>query len=123
MQTFRRGISTKLPKTTKGNRPLESAIQLSICDYLKLKQWFFWRQNTVGMYDAKRETFRSLPKYARHGVSDILLVKDGILYALEVKRKGGKQSERQKEFQKDLEAAGGKYFLVESIEDVQVIGL
>jgi hypothetical protein len=37
---------------------------------------------------------------------------------LEIKRPGGKQSEHQISFQKRLEAAGGKYTLAYSLDDV-----
>jgi hypothetical protein len=39
----------------------------------------------------------------------------------EVKASKGKQSENQKEFQAQLEAAGGKYILAYSIEDVAAV--
>lgn len=39
---------------------------------------------------------------------------------IEVKAPKGKQSDHQKEFQKNLEAAGAKYVLAYSLEDVMV---
>jgi len=43
---------------------------------------------------------------------------DGQYVGIEVKGPKGKQSAHQKEFQKKLEAAGGKYILAYSLEDV-----
>jgi hypothetical protein len=40
---------------------------------------------------------------------------------IEVKAPRGKQSDHQKEFQKQLEAAGGRYVLAYSLEDVMRI--
>jgi hypothetical protein len=108
-------------------KPLEKDIQLAICKYLKARSrshgFTFWRQNTTGMYDAKKQTFRTLPKYAMSGVSDIIVIRNGIFIAIEVKRKGGKQRPSQKKFQREIERAGGKYFVVESVTDVINIGL
>jgi len=102
---------------------LEKDIQLTICDYLKLKGWFFWRQNTNPIYDKKTKSFRRMPKYAKNGVPDIILVKRGEFIGLEVKLLKRKQSKVQIEFQDELRQAGGKYYLITSIEDLQNIGL
>lgn len=100
---------------------LEREIQLAICDYLALKKYFFWRQNVIPVFaDGK---FRAMPKYSMNGVPDIILVKDGIFIGLEVKKPKGKQSDNQVIFQSGLEKAGGKYYVVHSIDDIQAIGL
>lgn len=103
------------------NLPKESAIQKAICDYLAYQGHFFWRQNTQPVFDYGK--FYSMPKYSKKGVPDIILVKDGIFWGLEVKRPKSKQNENQIEFQQGLEAAGGKYNVVCSIDDVQALGL
>lgn len=104
----------------------EGDIQLSICEYLEWKRHFFWRQNSSGSFykgeDGSRQ-FRKPPKYAKNGVPDIIVVKDGIFIGLEVKAPKGRQSDAQKEFETDLRAAGGVYTVVTSIEDVQALGL
>lgn len=95
---------------------------MAICDYLALKRYFFWRSNNIPVFSNDR--YRAMPKYAKNGVPDILLIKDGTFYGLEVKRpQGGVQSSTQREFQEGLEKVGGKYYLVSSIDDVQSIGL
>jgi hypothetical protein len=109
-------------KTTKGSvKPLETAIQKSICDYLSARKHFFWRQNTGGMFRDGR--YFATPKYSKNGVPDIILVKDGRFIGLEVKRPQGRLSEAQEAFKKGLEAVGGMYAVVTSIDEVQALGL
>lgn len=99
---------------------------MSICEYLEWKRHFFWRQNSSGSFykgeDGSRQ-FRKPPKFAKNGVPDIIVIKNGIFIGLEVKQKTGRQSEAQKEFESGLVAAGGMYNVVTSIEDVQALGL
>lgn len=104
-------------------KQLEKDIQLAICDYLALRRYFFWRQNTGGVFDVKAGFHRPMPKYSLNGVPDILLIKDGMFVGLEVKQPKGKQSDNQKEFEKRCKENGGVYYLVTSIDDCIDIGL
>lgn len=104
-------------------KQLESEIQKSICDYLALRKVFFWRNNNVPIYDATHKLFRRMPQYTMKGIPDIIAVKQGQFIGLEVKRDKTYQSEHQKAFQGLVERAGGLYYVVRSIEDVQSIGL
>lgn len=99
----------------------EAEIQRTICDYLALKRHFFWRQNSSGSFQNGK--FVKLPPYSMSGLPDIIVIRDGWFIGLEVKTKKGRQSKNQKEFQEKLEEAGGEYYVVRSIEDVQEIGL
>jgi len=110
---------TSLKKTKGYKKQSEAQIQLAICDYLFLKKYFFWRQNTIPVFSNGR--FRSMPKYSKTGVPDIILVRNGTFVGIEVKTKKGVQSENQKKFQKDLEKAGGEYYLVDSLQEIQKI--
>ncbi len=103
----------------------ESGIQSAICDYLAYRNVFFWRQNTAPTISKGKDgwAFRRMPKHSRRGVPDIIVVKQGQFIGLEVKRPGTSQSPEQKAFQADLEAAGGRYCVVRSIDDVQAMGL
>lgn len=105
------------------SKQLEKEIQLAICDYLALRKHFFWRSNTVGMFDPTKKVFRSMPKYGMSGIPDIILIKDGIFVGLEVKRTTTYQSDVQKKFETDCIKAGGRYHIVRSIDDVQKLGL
>jgi hypothetical protein len=103
----------------------ESQIVSAICDYLAAKRYFFWRQNTAPAIQKSADgwAFRRMPKHAKRGVSDIILVHVGQPYFLEVKRRGTYQSPEQKAFQAEAEKAGALYAVVRSIDDVQALGL
>ena len=101
---------------------LEKEIQLAICDYLALKKYFFWRQNTQPVFD--KGHFRAMPKYSMNGVPDIILInRDGKFWGLEVKRPKSKQSEAQLSFQEKCEFNEAEYHVVTSIDDVINLGL
>ena len=92
----------------------EKDIQKQILEYLKIKKIFHYRNNTGGFMDKNNHFYR----YGEVGSPDIICVINGIYIAIEVKQPKGKQSEGQKAFQENLEKAGGKYWLVYSLEDV-----
>ena len=94
----------------------EKDIQMAVCDYLAIKGYFFWRTNTTPIFDPTKKIFRAMPKYALRGISDIILVKNGMFIGLEIKRPKGTQSEHQKEFQRKLINAGGQYYLITSMD-------
>lgn len=101
----------------------ESSIQNTICDYLALRNAFYWRQNTAPAFDWKTNSFRRMPKHSLRGVPDIIVVRDGQFIGLEVKSATGRQSEDQKYFEENVKKAGGAYHLVRSLDDVKKIGL
>lgn len=107
---------------TKIIKPLEKEVQLAICDYLAIKNYFFWRQNTFAV-PTKSGGFRAMPKYSMNGVPDIILIIDGIFWGLEVKRPGGKQSDNQKFFEEKCIKSGAHYHLVSSLDEVISLGL
>lgn len=107
----------------KPKKRLEKDIQLDICKHLDSKGYFFWRQNTAGVFNKESKGFMRTPKYSRTGVPDIILIRNGCFIGLEVKSEHGRQSENQKAFQEGLEFAGGEYYIVRSVEDVKSLGL
>lgn len=98
---------------------LEKEIQSSICDYLDLRKHFWWRNNS-GAYKAEHGAFI---RFGTPSSPDIILVRDGRSYFLEVKQPGSYQSAEQKQFQERAEVAGALYAVFRSIEDVQQLGL
>ena len=79
-------------------------------DYLEIKGWFvFHLLQGLGCYP---------------GLTDIVAIKDGRVLFIEYKKPSrGKQTEKQKIFQADIERAGGEYILVKSLEDlIEAIG-
>lgn len=96
-------------------KSIEQDIQKQIIDYLRYQGWFVIKNNTVGIY--KKSTDSYIPNPAR-GLADLTAIKNGQVIMIEVKKKGGKQSDNQKEFQKNWEDKGGKYYLVFNLEEV-----
>ncbi len=83
----------------------ETAIRKQIQDYLRWTGWFVY-YNLAGL--------GSYP-----GLSDLVAVRGGRVVHIEVKTPKGVQSEKQKRFQRKLEAAGGEYVLARSVADVE----
>ena len=86
-------------------REAESRQQVKEC--LQWHGWFvFYHLQGLGCYP---------------GLPDLQAVKKGRTVYIELKRPGGSQSSNQKKFQEDLEAAGGFYLLVRSVEDLKYL--
>jgi VRR-NUC domain len=92
----------------------ESDIQKQILDYLALKRIFHYRNNSGAFVDSQKHFYR----FGSLGSPDIICVIAGQYVGIEVKAPKGKQSDHQKEFQKKLEAAGGRYVLAYSLDDL-----
>ncbi len=95
----------------------ESVILKQICDHLTLRQVFHWRQNNTGKMPGGR--YVSVKK----GVPDILALKAGQFFGIEVKKKDGRLSPEQAEFGRMCVKSGGEYIVARSIEEVQAAGL
>jgi hypothetical protein len=101
----------------------ESQIVSAICDYLAARRHFFYRSNNLPVFDSTRQAFRAMPKHAKKGIPDIILIKAGKFTGLEVKTAEGRLSEHQVEFARGATEAGAEYHVVRSIDDVQRLGL
>ena len=93
--------------------PSEHDIQSTILDWLVHKRIFHYRQNT-GAAKVKG----GFIKFGTKGAPDIVCVIRGQYVGLEIKRREGVQSQVQFNFQVNLEAAGGRYILAYSLDDV-----
>lgn len=82
----------------------EKYITKQIKDYLKSKDIFHWK------------VWQGLGSV--HGVPDIIAIKNGLFIGIEVKGLKGKLSDKQKDFGDKIIAAGGKYIVAKSIQDV-----
>ena len=89
----------------------ETEIQKDILDLLDTKGLFHWRSEPVS-----RHGHRARPGTV--GMPDIFCLVGGHLYGLEVKTPDGKPSKEQLEWGRNIEKAGGSFFIVRSIEDV-----
>ena len=100
--------------------PLEKDIQRGILDYLTMKGIFHWRNNT-GSFSSEYKGKSRFISFGAPGSPDIIAVRNGTCYGIEVKRPKGVQSESQKEFERAFTKAGGVYVLARSIDDVLFI--
>jgi hypothetical protein len=83
----------------------ESHTQRQILDYLALKAIFHFRNNSGALDNGHGGFYR----FGALGSPDIICEIDGKYVGIEVKTPKGRRSDLQKEFQRQLEAAGGKY--------------
>ncbi len=103
----------------------EKQIQNTILHWLEFQRdCFSFTVNTGGVYDPTLNRFRPRSFGVIRGTPDILCCYKpyqghGVMVGLEVKIAKGRQSEHQKIFETQIKAAGGFYFIVRSIADVQ----
>lgn len=94
---------------------LEKDIQKACLDMLRLKKIFCWKNNTAGIY--RKNTGHYIPSQSV-GSPDIFCVVKGRIFGLEIKVRGGKQSDNQKDWQKVFEKSGGTYILIKGMEEL-----
>lgn len=106
---------------------LEKQIEKNILNFLHWQpDCFAWKNPSIGLYDPKKGSFRkSKNPHQINGVSDIICIKKSkfgckVLF-LEVKNIKGRQTKSQKEFENNVKLHGGHYFVVRSIQDVEII--
>lgn len=111
---------------SREHQPREREIVVAILEYLAraYREWCFVRVEPVS---AMRMALKA--KGIMHGgrwkdaawadgVADILGIGPAAPIAFEVKSKSGQQRPSQVEFQRRWERAGGRYYIVRSIDDV-----
>lgn len=91
----------------------ESNLVHTILDYLAYKRIFCWRNNS-GAFKTEKGFYR----FGSVGSPDIFCIVGGLCIGLEIKAGKNKQTDWQKQWQKDFEKAGGRYVLAYSLEDV-----
>jgi hypothetical protein len=96
----------------------ERDIQKTVCDWLTLRGFFWYRQNVGGAKFGAQWV-----KFGLKGLPDVVVIVSGIYVGLEFKRPGGFLSEAQTQCGMRIKIAGGEYEQVQSLEDAQrVIG-
>lgn len=70
-----------------------------------------------GFYGSKQLKGKYIPTTSTKGSSDISATVKGKSWKIEIKIGNDKQSEAQKKYQSDIEAAGGKYTIVRSLDE------
>lgn len=98
-------------------REMESDVQSSCLEYLRMRRIFHWRQNSGAF---KTRSGGWLKCCSIKGVSDILgILPDGRFLAVECKREGGgRLSPEQKEFLMNINANGGLGIVVHSVDEL-----
>tara|TARA_A100001015_G_scaffold307426_1_gene403312 strand:- start:5021 stop:5380 length:360 start_codon:yes stop_codon:yes gene_type:complete len=105
----------------------EKDIERDILDYLydlPRDKVYFFKVNTVGIYDPVRRQYRrNFNPHIVKGVSDILGVLDGKFVAIEVKTPKTRKrvSVDQKKFLDQVNSSGGIGFVATCIEDVDLV--
>jgi len=96
----------------------EAQIQRGVLDYLELlsrKKPIYYFRSAAGM--VRTEQGRVF-KTGKPGAPDISVCFDGLFIGLEIKTTTGRQSALQKKAQAEIEAAGGKYYIIRCLEDI-----
>ena len=100
----------------------EAQIQKAILQWGTYKKILMHRINVIGTPVHKKDGSTGYRPSTNAGMADIhatIMVEDiPVSVWLEVKTKTGKQSPKQRQFQEAVEAAGGYYFIVRSIDEV-----
>lgn len=116
----RDGVVPVEHKVIQGDHRRESAIERDILKWLNSEGGFFgFKNNSVGVFDRNNGNFRKSSSYAINGVSDIIALRDGRVFFVEVKTPTGKQSPDQVKFQKAVTTMGCIYVVVHSVEEMQ----
>lgn len=98
----------------------ESEVQRSILEYLGLRRYFCWRNNTGGFRDARDHFYQ----FGKVGSGDILgLTHEGKFFSIEVKARGKKPTDHQLEFMRRVNASNGLAFVAYSVDDAVKNGL
>jgi len=92
----------------------ETDIQRDIISALGAMGFFVWRNHTQGVM--VRGSRRVKNKNA--GSPDIMALKNGVFYAIEVKTKTGKVSDEQIQWLRDANGQGAVAMVVRSLQDV-----
>ena len=104
-------------------RETEAQIQKAIMQWGQYKKVLMHRINVIGT-PLHKDGLTVYRPSTNKGMADIhaTLIVEGIPVSvwLEVKTKKGKLSANQKAFQESIEAAGGYYYVVRSIDDVDL---
>ena len=111
-------------------KELESDIQIQIVEYLTLmapsRGFFFFSIPNEAMGAARGKgglaRMAKLKRMGlRPGVADLVIIKAGRAYFLEVKRNDGKMSQNQKDFENLVFAHGSEYGVAYSFDEAVLI--
>jgi len=99
----------------------EIAVQNLVCGYLRRLGIFFWKNDSVGIFDPRTQRYRrNNSPFKIKGVADILgILPSGRFLAIELKSERGRCTPEQTAFLSQIKASGGVAFVARSIKDVE----
>lgn len=98
----------------------EKEVQAVCLEYLALKGYFFFRLNNMPVWDYGEHRYRAMPKYTPPGLPDCVMLAHGTFVGFEFKGSSGKVSDEQFQCHQKIREAGGKVYLVRSLDEMQV---
>lgn len=103
----------------------ETEIQSAVLAYLTLRGHKFWRINSGAFKNDRGGFYRMAPPGFPDlvGCPKVPIGEKSQFTAVEIKTPTGRQSPAQKQMQQDIQAAGGRYLILRSIDDAQKAGL
>jgi hypothetical protein len=109
---------TGLQKTTNCRAPSEHSIQRAVCQHLRQRSasglvWFHV-PNGGRRSPVEAAIFNGLG--VRAGVSDLILLRDGRAFALELKTERGRPTAAQMQFISEFRAAGGEASIASGLD-------
>lgn len=109
----------------KEKKVLEKDIQKEILEWLNEQGYLFWRCNNVPVFSRNNGghmAFRALPRFTPKGLPDIMVIVEGIFWAIECKAPNVKTLRPdQLNFATYLEINKGKYIMANSLDDVKFL--
>lgn len=97
----------------------EKRIENEILSFLKSIGCYCWKNQSVGIYDPIKKTFRrSNNVHHIRGVADILGILDGRFLAIEVKSATGRLTDEQRVFLRRINEEGGVGIVGRSAKEV-----
>ena len=99
--------------------PLEAAVQESIVQYLRVLGYMV---SVIKEHYARGKDGKGIGKFSTPGIPDLMCVKDGITFFIEVKRpRVGVMRDAQKKWHAEYRSHGGLVYVARTLEDIREI--
>ena len=89
----------------------EGEVKSAVKDALQKAGWYEW---TVNQFNKRGYRVKS-------GISDLIAIREGRVLFLEIKAGNGKQRPAQAVFQAEIQAHGGEYYVIRSVDELIAI--
>ena len=90
----------------------EKTIQTEILNYLNSNGYFAWKNHLGGI----RRSGQATVKNPNRGAPDIMAIRDGLFFGIEVKKSGGVIAMHQYQWLEKLRIHGGNSIIADSLE-------